>query len=52
MVYRNTYFSDYLVYLFEQFHTCNSNLSLASDFLLRFMSDSLTKESKIAFRPG
>ncbi len=28
MVCRNTYFSDYLVYLFEQFHTCNSNLSL------------------------
>ena len=23
----NTYFSDYLVYLSEQFHTCNSNLS-------------------------
>ncbi len=28
MVYRNTYFSDYLVHLFEQLHACNSNLSL------------------------
>ena len=27
MLYRNTYFSDYLVYLFEQFHTCYSNFS-------------------------
>ncbi len=27
MVYRNTHFCDYLVYLSEQFHTSNSNLS-------------------------
>ncbi len=27
MVYRNTHFCDYLVYLSEQFHMCNSNLS-------------------------